>query len=51
MRFRMGRACGVPLTDMVKSAGARGWELIGVYRPHHLGGTWEDYVCFRKPGE
>jgi hypothetical protein len=33
--------------DMVRKAGQAGWELIGVYRPAHLGATVQDYVCFR----
>jgi hypothetical protein len=39
------------VNTLVKQAGERGWELIGVYRPHHLGASYEDYVCFRRAPE
>jgi hypothetical protein len=37
------------VNDVVKRAGEKGWELIGVYRPVQLGATFEDYVCFHRP--
>jgi hypothetical protein len=39
----------VPVDDLVRRAGAEGWDLVGVYRPAaSLGNV--DYVCFRRQG-
>jgi hypothetical protein len=35
--------------DLVRRAGAAGWDLVGVYRPSNSVGN-SDYVCFRRQG-
>jgi len=37
------------LDEIVRRAGADGWELVTVARATPMGATHTDYVCFRRP--
>jgi hypothetical protein len=36
------------LNEVVRRAGAQGWELVTIARPAPLGATHSDWACFRR---